>query len=319
MRRGSRFGFTISRRHVCRLGAMVGLLLACGAPAQAARFIPVEDECNGRQLLIQGSIEPGDYQRFLDFMARHVAGDQSTVQDPDVLWTVELDAGGGDLDEAMRIGRFLRAAYATTEVGYRYARRPDGVWDFARSGELVCLDGRDRLSGCHQEIVEAECTGACLLIWLAGATRHANEGRLGLHGLTDATPKAGAISRSRPTPNLTAYLADMNVPAPWITRILEGDVSVDETGWLSWPQRHELAGVAPVMNALIADCPPPLSREESYQSIAAPSPARQDALMDRADSHRSCRRDRLAEARRDPVAQLDRRARDQALAAAGSD
>jgi len=83
----------------------------------------------------------------LAFMADHVGDAAPAVQDPDVLWTVELDSPGGDLAEAMRIGRFLRDALATTEVTYRYARRPDGVLDFARGGDLVCLEGEGRLTG----------------------------------------------------------------------------------------------------------------------------------------------------------------------------
>lgn len=286
-----------------RLAGLSLALMLLPAAAQAARFIPVEDECNGRQLLIQGPIEPGDHQRFLDFMAAHVAGDRPAVQDPDVLWTVELDSAGGDLTEAMRIGRFLREAYATTEVGYRYARRPDGVWDFARSSATVCLDGRDRLSGCHADLVEAECTGACLLIWLGGAARHANEGRLGAHGLDGGN-------------DLAAYLAQMEVPPAWIARLDAPPESGD--GWLSWPERHELGGSAPMLEALIAGCPPPLSREESYQSVTAASAARRDALMDRADAHRSCRRSHLAATRGALVARLRAR-HDGATVAVGSD
>ncbi|HEX7038342.1 MAG TPA: hypothetical protein VF210_21435 [Pseudomonadales bacterium] len=261
------------------------------APAGAADFITVEDECNGRQLLIRGAIEPGDHERFANRLARLVAGgDLPDVQDPDVLWTVKLDSPGGDPDEAMRIGRLLRAAFATTEVGYRYARRPDGVWDFKRSGELVCLDGEDRLSGCHQDIVEAECTGACVLVWLAGAERHANEGRIGLHGLAGT----GAPLRD--------YLIEMGVAPEWIDRLLDPPPS--GSGWLRWTDRHELAGRARSLEQLVADCPPPLSRDESYQSVVAPDAEVRDALMARAEAHRSCRRTRLAAARADTLARL---------------
>jgi hypothetical protein len=251
----------------------------------AAEFVTLEDECNGRQLMIKGSIEPGDYQRFVDRLARLVSGgDLPDVQDPEVLWTVKLDSPGGDVAEAMRIGRLLRGVLATTETSYRFARRPDGVYDFARDGELVCLDGRGRLSGCHQDLVEAECTGACLLVWLAGAVRHANEGRLGLHGL------AGLEADS-----VQDYLAEMGVPEPWISRMLTAEPAGD--GWLAWPERHKLSGRAEVMRALVAGCPARLTQEESFLSLTAASAAERNRLMNQANAHRSCRRNRLAAAR----------------------
>lgn len=274
--------------HLC-LGLVLGLIATA---VQAAEFLPVEDECNGRQALIRGPIEPGDYDRFLDFMARHVAGgDLPAVQDPDVLWTVELDSPGGDLDEAMRIGRFLRDMLATTEVTYRYARRPDGVLDYARGGELVCLDGDDRLSGCEPDLVEAECTGACLLIWLGGSTRHANEGRLGRHGLGGG----GGVDD---------YLAALDVPAPQRARLLDpaaGDA------WLDWTERHALGGRAAAHQALLASCPPALTRDESFRSVAAADAAERDRLMDRAEAHRACRVAREADARAPWQARLARR------------
>lgn len=265
--------------------ASLCVALAGSAPARAAEFIALEDECNGRQLMIRGPIEPGDHQRFVRRLAELVAGgDLPEVQNPDVLWTVKLDSPGGDTEEAMRIGRLLRSAFATTEVGYRFAPRPDGVWDFQRSGELSCLDGEGRLSGCEQGITVADCTGACVLIWLGGAERHANEGRVGLHGL------GGDYDES-----VREYLSDMGVSATWTQRLLEPSPPGD--GWLAWPERHALAGRDDALRALSADCPAPLTRDESFQSVAAESAALRERLMARAEAHRQCRRDREAAAR----------------------
>lgn len=290
-----------------RAAAFALVLAFLGGTAHSAEFIAVEDECNGRQLVIQGAIAPGDHQRFERVLADHVIGPRPAVQDPEVLWTVELDSPGGDLDAAMAIGRLLREALAITEVGYRYARRPDGVWDFARGTDVVCLDGEDRLSGCHRDLVEAECTGACLLIWLAGAARHANEGRVGSHGLA-AGPSSAAV---------TAYLREMAVGEAWVDR-LTGLPEADSDGWLDWPARHELGGSAPLLETLVDGCPPALTREESFRSVAAESAAERDGLMDRADAHRDCRRARLAQARRAVVARLGAVAGSGALADRGA-
>jgi len=272
---------TMRRVNPIRNVVLVIAVLGLAGSVRAATFLPIEDACNGRQALIQGPIEPGDYGRFLAFMADHVGGDASAVQDPDVLWTVELDSSGGDLGEAMRIGRFLRGALVTTEVTYRYARRPDGVLDYARGGELVCLEGQGRLSGCEADLIEAECTGACLLIWLGGATRHANEGRLGTHGLAGGDAVAG-------------YLEAMGVAPAWRSRLTAADAA---DGWLGWPGRHELGGQAGELASLLAGCPPPLSRDESFESVAAPCAELRARLMDRAAAHRACRRAREAAVR----------------------
>jgi hypothetical protein len=267
--------------------------MAAMAPgAHAAEFIFLEDECNGRQLMIKGPIERGDYDRFTQRLAGLVAGgDLLDVQDPDVLWTVKLDSPGGDVAEAMRIGRLLRRALATTETSYRFARRPDGVYDFERSGELVCLDGEGRLAGCHQDIVMADCTGACLLVWLAGAERHANEGRLGLHGLSGS--ETDAVQR---------YLVELGVSEGWRTRLLGGAPEGD--GWLSWPERSQLSGRADVLRELVAACPAPLTPDESFRSVADPSAFERDRLMDRAEAHRQCRREHLVAARTETVEHL---------------
>lgn len=259
--------------------ALLGLI--CSGAALAVEIIVVEDECRGRQLLLQGEIAPGDHDRIVARMHQLVAVDDlPDVQDPDVLWTVKLDSRGGDLDEAMRIGRYLRRVLATTEVGYRYARRLDGVWDYARSSDLVCLGGGDRLGGCATSLIAADCTGACLLIWLGGAERYALEGRLGTHGLAGAHEPVAAYMRE-----MGAAVEAVPEPAP------------DADGWLDYGARRVLGGRSAALESLIAECPAPLTADESYASITDASAAVRDALMDRAEAHRDCRRRIVAEAR----------------------
>lgn len=273
------------------LAALCLVTLYLPHAATAAAFITVEDECRGRQLLMQGPIEPGDHQRLVGQLGRLVGGNLPAVQDADKLWTVLLDSPGGDPAEAMRIGRYLRRALATTAVGYRFVERPDGVHDFQRSPQTVCLEGDDRLAGCGQSLVAAECTGACLLVWLGGAVRHASEGRLGAHGL------AGEDSDT-----VRAYLRELGVPSPWVSGLLDEPLSGD--GWLSWAARDALSARAGKVDALLADCPPPLTSEESYQSVTADSAALRDRLLDQAAAHRDCRLERLAAARAGLVAEL---------------
>lgn len=282
----------LQRARVVALAVFCVAVLCLPHAVTAAVFITVEDECRGRQLLIQGPIEPGDHDRLAEQLGQLVSGDLPAVQDADKLWTVLLDSPGGDPAEAMRMGRYLRRALATTAVGYRFTQRPDGVYDFQRSPQTVCLEGDDRLAGCGQSLVAAECTGACLLVWLGGAVRHASEGRLGAHGL------AGEESDA-----VRAYLQEVGVPSPWVSGLLDEPRSGD--GWLSWAERRELGERADKVDDLLADCPPPLTSEESYQSVTADAAALRNRLLDQAAAHRECRRERLAAARAGLVAELD--------------
>jgi len=270
-------------KSVCLLG---GLL--CAGSGFAAQLIVLEEECRGKQLLFKGPIEPGDANRFADALARLVLSpDLPEVQDPELLWTVKLDSPGGDAGEAMQIGRLLRAGLAATEVSYRFAKRADGIYDFERSDDRICLDGEGRLSGCFSDIVKAECAGACLLVWLGGADRYAHEGNLGTHGLLAPGEDAAAVE---------AYLGEMGLSAENVARLL-GPRS-DGEHWLSWSERSAIAGRAPVLQAPLASCPEGLTQQESLDSVMHTDPAVRDRLMDRAEAHRACRLAILATAQR---------------------
>ncbi len=284
----SRQGWAQARRSPGLLPSVLVLCLGL-LPMQsvlAAEFLLLEDECRGRQLMIKGLIEPGDADRFRARLAGLVTSDQlPDVQDAETLWTVKLDSPGGDLQEAMRIGALLRDGLATTETSYRYARRPDGVYDFEPTADTLCLEGEGALAECFPDVVKAECAGACLLIWLAGADRYAHEGKLGVHGIS-----ATAETQS----DVAAYLARLEVPETQISEWLAGRV---ETAWLSWPERKMLAGRSSGLEGLVRDCPAGLTPEESLDSVMHPDPGTRDRLMDRAEAHRDCRLARLRSAR----------------------
>jgi hypothetical protein len=278
----------IVRRAVAALMAVMLSTAALGA-----ELITVEDECRGQQLLIKGAIEPGDFDRLVARLRQLAIGaDLPDVQDPETLWTVKLDSPGGDIAEAMRIGRLLRRALATTETSYRFARRDDGVLDFERTEGSICLDGEGRLDGCFEDVVKAQCAGACLLVWLAGANRYAHEGGLGMHGLGGSDPAA-----------LQGYLYEMDVPAEWVARIEAAQAAElaaaepDAAQWLSWPERKQLSGHAATLGVMLANCPAPLTFDEAFESVTAESERVRDELMDRAEAHRRCRLDRVAAAR----------------------
>lgn len=265
--------------------ALLTAAVLLSAPARAADFIELEDECNGRQLLIRGAIEPGDAQRFAARFSALVTSEAlPAVQDPELLWTVKLDSPGGSLAEAMQIGRQLRERLVTTEVSFRFVQRADGVYDFDRRTDPVCLSGADRLAGCSPSVAVADCTGACLLIWLGGADRRAIEGRLGQHGLA-----AGGQA-------VATYLGDMEIAPEWIDRLLgatsDPEGAVDD-GWLDWIGKGELSGRAPSLDRLLAGCPAPLTAAQAIESVMTESPEHRARLLDRNEAYWECRNARV--------------------------
>jgi hypothetical protein len=262
--------------------ALVLLALLAASPALAGRLVVLEDECRGKQLLFVGPIEAGDGDRFAQALATLILSpDLPPVQDNELLWTVKFDSPGGDVKEAMAIGRLLRRGLAATEVSYRFARRDDGIYDFERSGDTLCPGGSGRLAGCFPDIVKAECAGACLLAWLGGAHRFAHEGRIGVHDL-DLTPE------------VREYLREMQVADAVVDRLAVPQASGSH--WLEWRERSALAGVAPALAEPLAACPAALNQQESLDSVMHADLDVREALMDRAYRHRQCRLRILARA-----------------------
>lgn len=256
--------------------------LLAASPAFAGRVVVLEDECRGKQLLFTGPIEAGDGDRFAQALASLILSpDLPLVQDNELLWTVKFDSPGGDVNEAMAIGRLLRRGLAATEVSYRFAQRSDGVYDFERSGDTLCPGGSGRLAGCFPDIVKAECAGACLLAWLGGAHRFAHEGRIGLHDL-DMTPQ------------VRDYLREMQVADAVVDGLLVPQASGPH--WLEWRERSALAGIAPALATPLAACPPALNQQESLDSVMHADLDVREALMNRAYQHRQCRLAILARA-----------------------
>jgi hypothetical protein len=259
---------------------LLGLLGA--SFAQAGRIVVLEDECRGKQLLFVGPIETGDGDRFAQALASLILSpDLPPVQDNELLWTVKFDSPGGDVTEAMAIGRLLRRGLAATEVSYRFARRSDGIYDFERSTDTLCPGGSGRLAGCFPDIIKAECAGACLLAWLGGAHRFAHEGRIGTHEL-DLTPE------------VREYLREMQIA----DAVVDG-LSVPQASgphWLEWRERSALAGIAPALADPLAACPPALDQQESLDSVMHADLAVRETLMNRAYLHRQCRLRILARA-----------------------
>jgi len=99
-------------------------------------------------MYLLGKIEPGDYERFVAAIRRRGAN-------PFVL---EVRSGGGDVNEAIRIGRLVRELAVSVHAPIAYMPNPEAP--------SCHLD--DQAVGKH---VDCICASACTLIWFGGVMR----------------------------------------------------------------------------------------------------------------------------------------------------
>jgi hypothetical protein len=131
-----------------RLLFVIALMALCAPAIPAAEIYP-RDTPNGGQVVIEGRITEGDFERFLNTVLEQ--GIYSS--------TVHLASNGGNVGEALKIGRFIRLNSMATETGARH------------QGQNICPNGI-KPQNCN-------CASACVLIFLGGIHRSGNI--LGVH------------------------------------------------------------------------------------------------------------------------------------------
>jgi hypothetical protein len=146
-----------------------------------------DTSCSG---LLSGDIVKGDYEKVATFF---------DVHRPKMF---ALNSNGGDVDEALKIGRLFRKFLILTLV-------PTQPWYC--SGE------------------ECVCASACALIWFGGIDRG---GGVGLHRPRSRDPKFGKLSPvdatteyRRELERINAYLDEMEVPKTIIDSMVTTDFS----------------------------------------------------------------------------------------------
>jgi hypothetical protein len=167
-----------------------------------ARRWPSGVRPNGRTCaagVILGPIENGDYEKVLALYR---------LNHP-FLWGFELDSPGGNVAEAIKIGRFFRKYLISASAPIRI-RFPEGGETFITLGDEKECDG---LNDCI-------CASACALIWFGAVERN---GTVGLHRprTTDPyfralDPSDGATTYRKVLDSIQAYLDEMEVPKPMI-------------------------------------------------------------------------------------------------------
>jgi hypothetical protein len=192
--------------------AVAWLLAACLVGSISARAEALDFHCPAApdrsckaKLYLSGEIVAGDYERFREEL-RARGPDLRIVQ----LWS----SPGGNLDEAMKIGRLIRKLWIETRLAHWISPRIAvmGVrWDGDKSAITVTPDN-------------AVCASACAFIWVAGVPRSGNAQLIIHRPYFDPKHFAG-LDASEATQRFNqlqeearAYLAEMNVgPDMWET------------------------------------------------------------------------------------------------------
>ena len=177
-------------------------------------------------IFINGVIAEGDYSKFLQVAAKALESSNKLYRkrvselqkkDPDAYkkWfdenggpkgiahiRVELNSQGGDVAEAIKIGRAVRDMLFTTSVfGYRVS------------------DDKSELS---------KCMSACFLIWISGAERFAfSENNIGIHRLyfnpekyKNVSSKKAEVEYKKLQITAKEYLQEMGAPEIYFTKML---------------------------------------------------------------------------------------------------
>jgi len=161
--------------------------------------------------LLQGQISKGDYEKVVTFLKAHHP----------FLGTFGLVSRGGDVDEALKIGRLFRKYLISTQAQFQFPqydrrlpRRLD--WDEAIATGVIVLDlfAAPDMPPCRGQ--DCTCASACALIWFGGVRR---AGHVGVHRpqimdpmFKGLSPADASTAYRRALASIAAYLDEMEVP-----------------------------------------------------------------------------------------------------------
>lgn len=198
-------------------------------------------------LRLEGDIVAGDAQKLLDFY--HAYGIAASP--------VYLRSRGGDVNEAMEIGKIVRRLRLDTNAP---------VWDTGRSPvETIKLENKE----------DGICASACFLVYAAGASRFGNY--IGLHRPYLSEESAQFLSdveyvalQKRTEIAIRAYLTDMEVDQYWIDRMFatnSGEVFIPSWVEADNKVRH-LMGIVPTLEEVtLSKCHYNLEADQKFQKF----------------------------------------------------
>ena len=200
------------------LGALMVYLLLGVEPSKALEELKVYRGV----LVLEGKIVSGDYDKLRNFLGTKSNFDK-------ISGGVFLASPGGDMVEAMRIGRLIRALRLSTDAP---SGPPTGI---ARFGESL-IHANDLVNPKNNYL----CASACFFIYVSGIYRNLNwTGRLGVHRPTQLESKVRAHSGDDATKSITwfihetvkNYLRDMNVAGKYVDLVFS--TPPNEVRWIT--------------------------------------------------------------------------------------
>jgi hypothetical protein len=149
--------------------------------------------------LVEGPIERGDYEKVLAFLK----------QNHPYIGGFSLLSPGGDVEEAMKIGRILRRYLISTGSSVRYhyenGERFEDEKPFLSNGQRELCRGEDCI-----------CASACALVWMGGIYR---SGIIGLHrprteeiGFRLLSPANASVQYHKILDRMITYMKEMEAP-----------------------------------------------------------------------------------------------------------
>ena len=189
-----------------------------------------------REALLKGEIVSGDFNKVFSVVrANHPFLDRLLLWSP-----------GGSVEEAMKIGRFVRKAMLITQA-------PTGMGLDDGSGDLISTYGMDQF--CKGDA--CNCASACFLIWAAGIER--DGWSVGLHRPSIETTSFGNLPPEKASQmyrslleEINAYLLEMEIP-PSLTEAMTNTSSAG-IRWLTIKEFNSLEEVPSIAVWISASC-----------------------------------------------------------------
>jgi hypothetical protein len=273
-------------QYFCRLIVAIAVIYGGAAPLHAAdiRADIIGGGLRGpggvmlgpRSVVLEGKIETGDYDRLRDIYGER--GRSEFFLGLPTVNELSLASPGGDLVEAMKIGRLVRALKLHTIV-------PTRVGPHSHIGTA----NEHKLKNSKADYM---CASACFFIFVAGIERTADGDYpiLGIHRpyLSDSDLRTlsgdqAIISTSRVRTTVENYLKEMNVPAKYADLMFS--TPKDKVRWIVDADFHaDLEGIIPELKDwLAARCDKRTDVEKAIweKMMADPRPIGQQSATDR--------------------------------------
>lgn len=146
-----------------------------------------------------GPIEIGDSEKFRKFIEKAEVPPRTHVY---------IDSSGGNVEEAIEIGRIIRGGWLSTEVG-KY------MLDYLVPAEVII----------PRRFVPGKCMSAATLIYLGGRLRFLQDNaKFGVHQFSFKNPSPGNISKSqRLSAKIARYVSDMGISPEFLELSTEAE------------------------------------------------------------------------------------------------